>query len=300
MSTVVNIEVVGVGFVPLDQLDPRAINAGKPVADTAGGYWTLATSSASVNHTSVEAVFNTPSMRWLIETNPATAISSLTGVVTANGPGAAATSLAANAVVTASITDANVTTAKVADANITAAKLATAVSAPIADFSPTLSATVVGSPAASLSVDVTAYGDGLYEVEFFGVVNTSSGPELLWQLNGADLTSPEGVLTQSPVSTGTPVASTLTQTGVFFNNVFVNNANTTLRVKGTISCRNGKLSGFNSSGCGKAGSTLASGYIDGFHTPAAVTTSIGLIPTHFDGTDRFAVGATLYVKKIAA
>lgn len=62
---IVNIEVVGVGFIPLNQLDPRAVPSGTPVSDTGGGYWTLAKSSATVDHTSVEAVLRDPTLRWL-------------------------------------------------------------------------------------------------------------------------------------------------------------------------------------------------------------------------------------------
>jgi hypothetical protein len=63
---IVNVEVVGVGFVPLNQIDPHAVAAGKPVADTAGGVWSLERSSATVDHTTVEAVLGDPGLRWLI------------------------------------------------------------------------------------------------------------------------------------------------------------------------------------------------------------------------------------------
>ncbi len=51
-------------------------------------------------------------------------ITSLTGDVTATGPGAAAATIAANAVTTAKILDANVTTAKIADNAVDGTKIA--------------------------------------------------------------------------------------------------------------------------------------------------------------------------------
>lgn len=73
---------------------------------------------------------------WSVVTT-GSAITSLTGDVTAAGPGAAAATiasgavsvskLASNAVTTVKILDANVTTPKIADANVTLAKLATGI-----------------------------------------------------------------------------------------------------------------------------------------------------------------------------
>lgn len=165
------------------------------------------------------------------------------------------------------------------------------------ELSPTLSTTIVGTDATSISVDVSAYGDGLYEVEFVGTGHTSSGPELLWQANGAGLTSPNGVYLQAPAGV---LSDNVETVGMFFNNIFVNNADTTLRVWGTFSSRNNKLSGYDSTGFGKAGATVGSVMIGGYHTPAAVLTSIGLLATNFDATDRIKVGSVLRVRKIGS
>lgn len=196
MSTVVNIEVVGVGFIPLNLLDPRAAASGKPVSDTAGGFWTLATSTATVDHTTVEAVLNTPSMRWLIETNPATAISSLTGSVLATGPGAAAATLKTQVshsflgVPGSSTAEPTAMTPTQATALLNAATtslpgLESAADKTMLTGLQGSKATVVGSAVQDLTITgLTGDSDGGYEFEGL-IITTASSPLLSLQINGS-------------------------------------------------------------------------------------------------------------------
>ena len=67
MSLVV--EVPGRSFVALQSLDVSGFPVGGVVTDiNSGGAFKLAVSSSAVDHTTVEAVFGHPELRWLLQT----------------------------------------------------------------------------------------------------------------------------------------------------------------------------------------------------------------------------------------
>jgi hypothetical protein len=63
------VEVPGRSFVALSGLDVTDKPLGTTVTDAvSGGEFTLAASSASINHTTVETVSGHPELRWLLQT----------------------------------------------------------------------------------------------------------------------------------------------------------------------------------------------------------------------------------------
>lgn len=56
---------VKVDRIDLALIDPQGLPVGTPVVDTSGNAWTLTESTATVDHTTTEAVAGCPSLRWI-------------------------------------------------------------------------------------------------------------------------------------------------------------------------------------------------------------------------------------------
>jgi hypothetical protein len=99
MSTLILLDQVLNVIADLPNVDVSNVPVGSKayLAVDGPGYWTLTVSSASVDHTTVEAVLNRPGLRWLLDTVVSTVVSSIavagnltksaaTGAVTLTGP----------------------------------------------------------------------------------------------------------------------------------------------------------------------------------------------------------------------
>lgn len=146
--------------------------------------------------------------------SPATAITELTGDVTATGPGSVAATIANDAVTTAKIDDAAVTTIKIADANVTSAKLTNTGSTAGRVGVPVLIGQADLSGAASFAP--TAWAAGAYrKLQFF--IRIDSGT-----LTGANivltgLTAGTAYVTSSVYGLGTASAAETEVAGASWN-----------------------------------------------------------------------------------
>lgn len=154
----------------------------------------------------------------------------------------------------------------------------------------TLSGT--GTNATSISIDVSAYGDGEYLFGFDGTLSNFA-QKLQIQYNGGALAACQGNAIDW-AATGAVAAGT-TETGGTVANFSAASTGAHISAKGRFSAGNAKQSSLSSQFVYYTDAANHSGVTAIIHTPAAALTSIQLITTQASGI----VSGVFWVRKVA-